>query len=281
MPADASAYVWRALEAKGVMVETGQHVVSVSTSVVDKSEQVAVTNKDRKWVASAVFNCTGSKPNTAFLRKHFSDVLDEQGRVKVTPTLQVEGHTNVFAAGDVTAIVEEKLSSAALAHAQVLAKNIIALASGTPAKMRSYTPPKAAFMIVGLGSQDAIAIEGDSCFGFGHKIAAMKKKSDAAAIKFLPKPPPLDLESVAYSSLTTSSSTPPLSSPQMGPAAPPATPRLSTPGGSGSGSSSGSGGAQSSGGTPSAIDPSLQPILVARFVASPLGKQIARAALAR
>jgi NADH dehydrogenase FAD-containing subunit len=48
------------------------------------------------------FWATGSIPNTQVLRGHLSHVLDRlSGRVRVRPTLQLEGYDDIFAIGDV------------------------------------------------------------------------------------------------------------------------------------------------------------------------------------
>ncbi len=75
------------------------------------------------------------RPNTGWLP---AEVLDEHGFVRVTPQLQVPGHPEVFAIGDVAAT--DPLRSSARNRADgLLAHNVRAWFAGKP--LRSYRPP--------------------------------------------------------------------------------------------------------------------------------------------
>ena len=75
------------------------------------------------------------RPNTGWLP---ADLLDEHGFVRVTPQLQVPGHPEVFAIGDVAAT--DPLRSSARNRADgLLAHNVRAWFAGKP--LRSYRPP--------------------------------------------------------------------------------------------------------------------------------------------
>lgn len=82
--------------------------------------------------ADRVVWCNGPLPNTAFLRPTFGHILDSIGRIKVIRTLQVIGHSNVFAGGDVCMryAFEEKTVVTALSHASIISKNILRLVKG-------------------------------------------------------------------------------------------------------------------------------------------------------
>ena len=86
------------------------------------------------WVAGA------PRPNNAALKPHLSGVLDGSGRVKVTPTLEVEGHPRLFAIGDIktqAGVAAAKRDGFgahyAMAQAQHVAKSIKGLLKGRPA----------------------------------------------------------------------------------------------------------------------------------------------------
>ena len=66
------------------------------------------TDKGTLLKPDLAFLCTGIKPNHQLLEKNFSDSLDERNSVLVNPYLQLVNHKNIFAAGDITAIKEEK-----------------------------------------------------------------------------------------------------------------------------------------------------------------------------
>ncbi|KWX63282.1 FAD-dependent oxidoreductase [Mycobacterium sp. NAZ190054] len=75
------------------------------------------------------------RPNTGWLP---AELLDEHGFVRVLPTLQVPGHPEVFAVGDVAAT--DPLRSSARNRADgLLARNIRAAFAGKP--LRNYRPP--------------------------------------------------------------------------------------------------------------------------------------------
>ena len=75
------------------------------------------------------------RPNTEWLP---AGLLDDQGFVRVTPQLQVPGHPNVFAVGDVAA-TDPLRSSARNRGDGILAHNIRAGFAGKP--LRSYRAP--------------------------------------------------------------------------------------------------------------------------------------------
>jgi NADH dehydrogenase FAD-containing subunit len=76
------------------------------------------------------------RPNTGWLP---SELLDEDGFVRVTPELRVPGHPNVFALGDVAAT--DPLRNSARNRADgLLAHNVRAEFAGRP--LRSFRPPK-------------------------------------------------------------------------------------------------------------------------------------------
>ena len=84
--------------------------------------------------------------------------VDGAGFVRVTPTLQVEGHANLFAAGDCAAMIHAPRPKAgvfAVRQAPVLAANLAAGLSGAP--LRPYVPQGAYLKIISLGHRSALA----------------------------------------------------------------------------------------------------------------------------
>lgn len=86
-------------------------------------------------VADAVLWAIGRvRPNTGWLP---AELLDDRGFVRVTPELQVPGHPEVFAVGDVAAT--DALRSSARNRADgLLARNVRAVFTGKP--LRPYRP---------------------------------------------------------------------------------------------------------------------------------------------
>lgn len=78
-----------------------------------------------------------STPNTSFVP---ADMLDDGGFVRVESTLQVPGHPNVFAVGDVAA-TDAHRSSARNWGFRLVAHNVRCHLSDRPRRMRRYRPP--------------------------------------------------------------------------------------------------------------------------------------------
>ncbi|GBF90381.1 hypothetical protein Rsub_02487 [Raphidocelis subcapitata] len=75
----------------------------------------------------------GARPATGFAAPALGGAVGEDGLIKVSGTLQVEGHPHIFALGDACSIPESKLAFLATGHAGVAARNIAALAAADAA----------------------------------------------------------------------------------------------------------------------------------------------------
>lgn len=104
----------------------------------------------RTLEADMWFQCHGSKPATGFLRSSsYRDSINPDGTLKVRPTLQLVGHDNVYAIGDVTDIPETKRADAARRHAQVTVANLVEQLEG---RQPSHTyVPNVNWMVLPLG----------------------------------------------------------------------------------------------------------------------------------
>ncbi|KAF8882154.1 hypothetical protein CPB84DRAFT_1734913 [Gymnopilus junonius] len=72
----------------------------------------------------------GGRPNTSLLKYLRGNVLTDRGYIKVTPTLQVEGHPNMFALGDIIDWAEAKqLTKILLGHGSVVVSNALSYLS--------------------------------------------------------------------------------------------------------------------------------------------------------
>jgi NADH dehydrogenase FAD-containing subunit len=143
--------VWRRIEGRltavGVRLHPGHRAVVpdshgdiTSAPVHWMTGQPAITADAVLWAIGRV------SPNTGWLP---ATLLDDGGFVRVTPQLQVPGHPEVFAIGDVAATDPLRASARSRADG-LLARNIAAYAAGKP--MRAYQPPKARWGSV-LGAQ--------------------------------------------------------------------------------------------------------------------------------
>jgi len=113
-----------------------------------QGNQIALSNKKIK--SELIYICTGISPNTDFMRKNFSTYLDKN-QIKVNKNLQVT--KNIFAAGDITNIQEEKTAQSAEKQGNIIAKNILNLEKNKP--LLEYKPKKRA-MVISLGKYNGI-----------------------------------------------------------------------------------------------------------------------------
>jgi apoptosis-inducing factor 2 len=138
-PLKASKYVEKYLKKKGVTVLLNERV--------DKHEgNVFFTNKGNKIKTEMPFLCVGIKANAEFMDKSFPDKLDKRHCIKVNKYLQLT--SNIFVAGDVTAINEEKTAQNAEKQAAIVVHNIMALENGK--ELREYVS-KSRVMVMSLG----------------------------------------------------------------------------------------------------------------------------------
>jgi NADH dehydrogenase FAD-containing subunit len=147
------------LQAKGVQVILEERVLLKEQKPENLIQtQTYTTDTGRAIEADLLLICYGSKVNNHYLLAHFAKQLDRQGRVKVTPQMQVEGYSNIFAVGDLTNVDEPKMGLLSGAHASVVAANIKTLqlhkTTVQQKALKAYQPSKMPLIIVPLGEND-------------------------------------------------------------------------------------------------------------------------------
>ncbi len=95
--------------------------------VVEIKPKFCLTDKKTIVGYDIAFLCTGITPHFKFMKRYFSDKLNERNQIKVNEYLQVEGEKNIFSAGDVNNIAQEKTAQNAEAQAKTVVQNILAL----------------------------------------------------------------------------------------------------------------------------------------------------------
>ena len=127
------------LEAAGVRLHPGHRAVIPDGFALDAitSDPVEFSTGQPPAQADAVLWATGHvKPNTEWLPR---ELLDDDGFVKATQTLQLPGHPEIFTIGDVAAT--DALRSSARSRADtLLAANILAELAGKP--LKPFKPPR-------------------------------------------------------------------------------------------------------------------------------------------
>ncbi|GAA3817311.1 FAD-dependent oxidoreductase [Nocardioides panacisoli] len=132
-------HVRRRLVAAGVHLRAGHRAELPAGFGADEitTGTVTWTTGQEPIAADAVVWAIGKvRPNTGWLP---ADLLDEHGFVRVLPTLQLPGHPEVFAIGDVAA-TDPLRSSARNRADRMLAHNIRAYLAGRT--LRSFDPPR-------------------------------------------------------------------------------------------------------------------------------------------
>ena len=136
------------------------------------------TSSGRIFNAGAVFNCTGGKPLSSYLRSAAPEALDARGFIQCLPTMRVKGLTNAYAAGDVANHGVEATAMNADLTASVAARNIIASAA---ARHEGAFPQSACFgarfapdiQAVSLGKYNGVMVFNQLVLS-GPPVAAMK-----------------------------------------------------------------------------------------------------------
>jgi NADH dehydrogenase FAD-containing subunit len=93
------------------------------------------------------FRCHGVRLNTAYLDE---SLLTARGQVRVTETLNVHGHTTLYAVGDLTDLPEANMAGHAMRHADVVVENILAQVRGDQ-PTAVYRPSPVPTIILPLG----------------------------------------------------------------------------------------------------------------------------------
>eukprot|EP00698_Gefionella_okellyi_P000033 TRINITY_DN1001_c0_g1_i4.p1 TRINITY_DN1001_c0_g1~~TRINITY_DN1001_c0_g1_i4.p1 ORF type:complete len:253 (+),score=52.88 TRINITY_DN1001_c0_g1_i4:722-1480(+) len=139
-----------------------------------EDERFVTTESGKRIEADIIYPCMGFVPNTECVQKHFAASMTEHGLLKVNPkTLQVLGHDNVFALGDINDIPEEKLAQTAEAHSALAVSNLRLMERSLAPK--SYTIPDKRLIIVSIGPKRAVMVHGQKVLTDG--IIASKVKT--------------------------------------------------------------------------------------------------------
>ena len=148
-PKKARNYAHEFLNSRNVNIRLNERLLGSAGKNLYK------TDKGNKIKADLVFLCTGIKLNSRCMSKILSYCLNERRLIIVNEYLQVKGFSNVFAAGDITDVREEKTAQNAEKQAEIAAKNIINIEKGKALK-KYLSKPR--IMVINLGKWHGILV---------------------------------------------------------------------------------------------------------------------------
>jgi len=136
--------------AKKQLVKQGVRII-FNDRVVEFGKKIMLKHARKEITADLVFVCTGIVSNSEPLVSHFKGNLNHLKQVKVNDHLQVAPH--IYAAGDITALLEEKTAQNAERQADVVIQNILLQEQKKP--LVTYTSTLRP-MIISLGQWKGI-----------------------------------------------------------------------------------------------------------------------------
>ncbi len=115
---------------------------------------VTTTDGD-EIVADIWFRAHGVRINSDYLADGGLTTRTANGQIRVTETLTIDGHDNVYAIGDITDVAEAKMALHAMQHAEVVAQNIGAQLRGEQATA-TYRPAPDPVILLPLGPRRGV-----------------------------------------------------------------------------------------------------------------------------
>ncbi|KZV77413.1 FAD/NAD(P)-binding domain-containing protein [Peniophora sp. CONT] len=125
------AKVEKDLRARKVELVLGDYVENLEQTGPVK------TRSGKEIDADLIIPSVGGRPATEFIASLGADALNERGQVRVKPTLQLQGHADIFAAGDAIEWDEQKMMAKYPKHADVVVANVVSYLKNGSAS-RSY-----------------------------------------------------------------------------------------------------------------------------------------------
>ena len=144
--ADLRAELRAQLAELGVELVLGEPLRALpATAATELGTFTVTTEAGRDITADMWFRCFGVAPVSDYLDAGLASARDQNGFVRVTPTLLVDGFDTVFAIGDVST-ADAKMAGRAGRQGHVVAENIRKLSAGDRALSR-YEPLEPAIII--------------------------------------------------------------------------------------------------------------------------------------
>lgn len=155
---------------RGITILRGRRVMTIEPGRVHFDDGHTLAFNALLWVTGAV-----AQP----LFRDSGLPTDERGFVRVRPTLQVEGHDEIFAVGDCATLVEHpetpKAGVYAVRQGPYLTDNLRAMLTG--GRLRSYRPQRDFLTLLNLGDGTALGSKWGVSFE-GRWVMELKDKID-------------------------------------------------------------------------------------------------------
>jgi len=141
----------RQLDALGIELRLGTTLVAPPVTEPGQSKTVTVTTTAGEEITADIwFRAYGVDINNDYLADGALTTLTPQGQVPVTSTLNVQGHSHVYAVGDLTNVPETKMAGYAMQHGAIVAQNIAAQLRGEE-PTATYQPLPIPMILLPLG----------------------------------------------------------------------------------------------------------------------------------
>jgi NADH dehydrogenase FAD-containing subunit len=146
----------RQLDERGIELRLGAGLTAAPPTEAGQAGTFTVTTTGGAEITADIwFRAHGVRVNSDYLSDGRLTTRTPAGQVPVTETLNVKGHDNVYAVGDITDVPEAKMAGYAMQHAEVVAKNIAAQLRGEQPSA-TYRPLPHPMILLPLGPRGGV-----------------------------------------------------------------------------------------------------------------------------
>lgn len=154
----AAAHATAFLKRRGVEIILGERL---QLGAADPKDPFGVggaakTDAGRELSYDLLIWCVGGQPNTSYMNPHFTNSLDQWGRIKVGSDLRIQGQGRLFALGDITDLDENKMAAHIKGQVPIAEANIVALLEGRPLAKKYKAKTGHPLMAVTLGKRAGV-----------------------------------------------------------------------------------------------------------------------------
>lgn len=158
---EAAEHAEKILKARGVIILTAERVIVSDEAWKNPFAPGGEiqTSSGSRLAYDLLIWCAGGKPNTHYMKAHYSHVLNSVQRIRVTPHLRVVGCETLFALGDITDLDENKMAWHIAGQVKHAAHNIqkILGGNGTASQLKIHEAETGnPAMAITLGSREGV-----------------------------------------------------------------------------------------------------------------------------